>query len=407
MSALTFHSNNDFSGRTLRMAYIGLANKYRPRSLNEIVGQDFLVKTLSASIALEKVASALLFSGSYGTGKTTAARAMALSINCSDLESSQPCMQCTSCSAVLRNSHPDILEIDAASNTSVEDVRVIIDSVSYRPILSRYKIYIIDEVHMLSQSAFNALLKILEEPPEHIKFFLATTELQKIPSTIISRCQHFRLSRLSKEIISARIKKIAELEKINITEDAIDFISEKSEGSLRDGISILEQSALQQDEEIITLQLLRSKMGLVDITEMTSLLESITSGDCRAAIDTFNTFYQKGYDPLTILEDLIKLINRRIHTSLNSKDETQISFLSRLAKCVLSSMEEIKAFNNNHDVIELSIVRMSYLADLPSPTEIAEIFSRKSAPQSIQEKHDSSELTDYVLKEFKGSKLLD
>ncbi|KYH12545.1 DNA polymerase III subunit gamma/tau [Neorickettsia sp. 179522] len=396
------------------MGYIGLANKYRPRLLNEIVGQDFLVKCLSASIAKDEVAGAILLSGPYGTGKTTTARAVTLSLLCLNRTDVLPCLKCDSCLSVMNGSHPDVLEIDAASNTGVEDVRMLIEGALYKPLLSQCKSYIVDEVHMLSQSAFNALLKLLEEPPQYVKFFLATTELQKIPATIISRCQHYRLSRLSMSIITERLAQVAEKEQIGITQDAVKFIAEKSDGSLRDALSLLEQVALHPSEEKITIHVLRNKMGLADLSEVNSLLDSIIAGNCKTSLDKLNDMYSRGHEVLTIFMELLALINQKIQDKLTAKDDSQSSFFCRLAQCMLSSIEEVKSFNCDHNVAELAVIRMSYMADLPSPGEIIKIFSNETcttAPtdSGISKSSDAnpSELVSYILKEFDSSKLLD
>ncbi|WP_448605934.1 DNA polymerase III subunit gamma/tau [Neorickettsia risticii] len=398
----------------VRMGYIGLANKYRPRLLNEIVGQDFLVKCLSASIARDEVAGAVLLSGPYGTGKTTTARAVTLSLLCSNRMDVLPCLKCDSCLSVLNGSHPDVLEIDAASNTGVEDVRMLIEGALYKPLLSKYKSYIIDEVHMLSQSAFNALLKLLEEPPQHVKFFLATTELQKIPATIISRCQHYRLSRLSRFVITERLTQVAEREQIEIAQDAIKFIAEKADGSLRDALSLLEQVTLHPSEGKITVDVLRNKMGLADLSEVYMLLDSIIAGDCKTSLGKLNDLYSKGHEMLTIFMELVALINEKIQDKLTARGDSKSGFFCRLAQCMLSSIEEIKSFNCDHNVAELAVIRMSYIADLPSPGEIIKIFSNEvcTTPPSNSEisknsSTNSAELTNYILKEFGGSELLD
>ncbi|QHD65215.1 DNA polymerase III subunit gamma/tau [Neorickettsia findlayensis] len=396
------------------MGYIGLANKYRPRLLNEIVGQDFLVKCLSASIAKDEVAGAILLSGPYGTGKTTTARAVTLSLLCLNRIDVLPCLKCDSCVSVMNGSHPDVLEIDAASNTGVEDIRMLVEGALYKPLLSKCKSYIVDEVHMLSQSAFNALLKLLEEPPQYVKFFLATTELQKIPATIISRCQHYRLSRLSMSIITERLTQVAEKEQIGITQDAVKFIAEKSDGSLRDALSLLEQVALHPSEEKITIHVLRNKMGLADLSEINSLLDSIIAGNCKTSLDKLNDMYSRGHEVLTIFMELLALTNQKIQDKLTAKDDSRSSFFCRLAQCMLSSIEEVKSFNCDYNVAELAVIRMSYMADLPSPGEIVKIFSNEtcttaSTDSGISKSNDAnpSELIGYILKEFDGSKLLD
>lgn len=393
------------------MTYIGLANKYRPRLLTEILGQDFLIKGLSASIEANSVAGAVLLSGSYGTGKTTTARAVSLSLLCLNRTGALPCLKCDSCISALNGSHPDILEIDAASNTGVEDVRILIEGALYKPLISTHKSYIIDEVHMLSQSAFNALLKLLEEPPEHVKFFLATTELQKIPATIISRCQHYRLARLDKTVIAGRVRQIAEKEQIKISKDAIELIGEKSGGSLRDALSVLEQVALHSLDEEITVGFLRKRMGLADLSEMHTLLEHITAGSCTAALKKLNELYYEGYEIFTIFEELIELINHKIQKILALKEDKQLNLLRRLARCMVHSTKEVKLFNNDHNVAELAIIRMAYLSDLPSPGEIIQIFSQESSKTSSATERtsptDNTELTNYVLKEFDDPKIMD
>ena len=263
--------------------YRVLARKYRPQTFKDLIGQDILVRSLINSISQNRIAHAYILTGVRGIGKTTAARLIAMSLNCENRtdETFEPCGKCNSCIDVREDRSLDVIEMDAASKTGVDDIREIIDNIKYKPVSNLYKIFIIDEVHMLSKNAFNALLKTLEEPPSHIKFIFATTEVKKIPITIISRCQRFDLQRIDKEKLTSHLLYICEIEKIEIDNDAIALLVRSADGSMRDGLSLLDQAIVNENGKITAASIILM-LGLADRGNIFDLIEAIFSGNVYA-----------------------------------------------------------------------------------------------------------------------------
>lgn len=289
------------------MAYTALYRKFRPLNFNEMVGQEHITRTLKNQIISNRVGHAYLFNGGRGTGKTSAAKIMARAINCLNPQNGEPCNECEICKAMLTGSLTDVVEMDAASNNSVEDIRAIRDEVNFLPTLAKYRVYIIDEVHMLSTGAFNALLKTLEEPPEHVKFILATTEPQKLPATILSRCQRFDFKRISVEDIIKRLEIICKESNITITNEALRMIAVLSEGALRDAISILERCA-QDEIGTIDEDQIRELVGIPKLTYIRNLVTAILERDVQRAIDEINAIFTEGKDLDNFLWEIIKYI---------------------------------------------------------------------------------------------------
>lgn len=289
------------------MEYTALYRKFRPRRFDEIVGQEHIIKTIKNEIINDRVGHAYLFNGGRGTGKTSAAKILARAVNCLNPKDGEPCNECEICKAALDGSLTDIVEMDAASNNSVEDVRAIRDEVNFLPTLAKYRVYIIDEVHMLSIGAFNALLKTLEEPPAHVKFILATTEPQKLPATILSRCQRFDFKRISVEDIIKRLKVICKESEIQITEEAVKMIATLAEGALRDGISILERCS-QDTEGIIDENKIRDLVGMPRLELIKGLVKSIIDKEPEKAIEITNTIIREGKDLDNLLWEIIKYV---------------------------------------------------------------------------------------------------
>lgn len=290
-----------------KVAYTALYRKFRPLNFSEMVGQEHITKTLKNQIMANRVGHAYLFNGGRGTGKTSAAKIMARAVNCLNPQNGEPCNECEVCKAMLAGSLTDVVEMDAASNNSVEDIRVIRDEVNFLPTLAKYRVYIIDEVHMLSTGAFNALLKTLEEPPEHVKFILATTEPQKLPATILSRCQRFDFKRISVEDIIKRLEIICKESNINITSEAMQMIAVLSEGALRDAISILERCA--QDEcETIDEDQIRELVGIPKLTYIRNLVTQILEKNPEKAIEEINDIIKTGKDLDNFLWEVIKYV---------------------------------------------------------------------------------------------------
>lgn len=318
------------------MSYTSLYRKFRPISFNEMVGQEHITKTLKNQIIANRVGHAYLFSGGRGTGKTTAAKIMARAINClNPKEDGEPCNECEICKAILEGSLTDVVEMDAASNNSVEDVRAIRDEVNFLPTLAKYRVYIIDEVHMLSTGAFNALLKTLEEPPEHVKFILATTEPQKLPATILSRCQRFDFKRITVENIVKRLKIICEESKIKITEEALKMIAVLAEGALRDGISILERCS-QDTEEIIDENKIRDLVGMPRLELIKELVKNMIDKEPERAIEITNTVIREGKDLDNFLWEVIKYVKDTLIYKTTQKLELyskeDIEFIKELSQ---------------------------------------------------------------------------
>ena len=289
------------------MGYTALYRKFRPLNFSEMVGQEHITKTLRNQVIEQRVGHAYLFNGGRGTGKTSAAKILARAVNCLNPKDGEPCNECEICKAILSGSLTDVVEMDAASNNSVEDIRAIRDEVNFLPTRAKYRVYIIDEVHMLSTGAFNALLKTLEEPPEHVKFILATTEPQKLPATILSRCQRFDFKRISTQDIIKRLEIICKESNIQISKEALELIAILSEGAMRDAISILERCAAEQTEEINE-DKVRDLVGIPKITYINKLAKGIINKEPEEAINIVNTILEEGKDIDNFLWELIKYI---------------------------------------------------------------------------------------------------
>lgn len=318
------------------MAYTALYRKYRPLTFHEIVGQDHITKTIRNQIMQDRVGHAYLFSGGRGTGKTSAAKVLSRAINCLNPKDGEPCNECEVCKGILNGSLTDVVEMDAASNNSVEDVRSIREEVNFLPTIAKYRVYIIDEVHMLSTGAFNALLKTLEEPPEHVKFILATTEPQKLPATILSRCQRFDFKRIGEEFIISRLKTICKDSKISITEEALKLIAVLSEGGMRDSISILER-CLQDGENEISEDKVKDLVGIPKLTFVHQITKAILNYDAIEAMNAIENVLNEGKDLNNFLWEIIKY----------HKD---LLMLKTGAKLPLYSTEEIKQMKELEEV---------------------------------------------------------
>ena len=314
------------------MAYTALYRKFRPLNFSEMVGQEHITTTLKNQIINNRVGHAYLFNGGRGTGKTTTAKIMARAVNCLNPINGEPCNKCDICKAIIDGSLTDIVEMDAASNNSVEDIRAIRDEVNFLPTLAKYRVYIIDEVHMLSTGAFNALLKTLEEPPEHVKFILATTEPQKLPATILSRCQRFDFKRISIENIVKRLSIICEDSNIKITNEALRMIAVLSEGALRDAISILERCAQEQTEEIKEEQI-RELVGIPKVTYVRNIVKAILDKNVELAIEQIDTIIIEGKDLDVFLWEIIKYLKDilvyKTTQNLESYSQEEIEFISK------------------------------------------------------------------------------
>ncbi|MFK7751935.1 MAG: DNA polymerase III subunit gamma/tau [Sedimentitalea sp.] len=375
------------------VAYRVLARKYRPETFADLVGQEAMVRTLRNAFEADRIAQAFIMTGIRGTGKTTTARIIAKGMNCigpdgAGTPTTEPCGQCEHCTAIMEGRHVDVLEMDAASRTGVNDIREIIDSVRYRAASARYKIYIIDEVHMLSTSAFNALLKTLEEPPEHVKFIFATTEIRKVPVTVLSRCQRFDLRRIEPEDMIALLEKIAAAEGAQISKDAMALITRAAEGSARDATSLLDQAISHGAGETSADQV-RAMLGLADRGRVLDLIDLILRGDAGGALKELGAQYAEGADPLAVLRDLaevthwvsvVKITPDAAQDPTVSPDERArgiamaealaMRVLSRMWQMLLKALEEVAAAPNAMMAAEMAVIRLTHVADLPSPEEL-------------------------------------
>ncbi|MFW0776541.1 MAG: DNA polymerase III subunit gamma/tau [Rickettsiales bacterium] len=378
------------------MEYRVLARKYRPTNFDDLIGQEVLVKTLSNAIASGRIAHAFLLTGIRGIGKTTTARIIARALNCVGEDGNggatiSPCGVCPNCKMIAEDRHVDVLEMDAASHTGVGDIRELIDTVRYLPTSARYKIYIIDEVHMLSNSAFNALLKTLEEPPPHVKFIFATTEARKIPVTILSRCQRFDLKRIEHERMAEHLANIAAKENINIEADATKLLAVAAEGSVRDGLSLLDQAIARgtEGDAPITAEQIRHMLGAADNTATFALLESLLKGDIAKTLEQVTAQYTSGGDPLLMVQDALSAIHlvTRIKVApevasdvtlsehdrkaaLNLAENISMPVITRLWQMFLKGLGEVRVAPSPISALEMLLVRIAYAAELPTPGDV-------------------------------------
>ena len=388
---------------TTNQSYQVLARKYRPETFADLVGQDAMVRTLKNAFSADRIAQAFIMTGIRGTGKTTTARIIAKGMNCIGPDgqggpTTDPCGVCEHCSAIIEGRHVDVMEMDAASRTGVDDIREIIDSVHYRAASARYKIYIIDEVHMLSTNAFNALLKTLEEPPAHVKFIFATTEIRKVPVTVLSRCQRFDLRRIEPEVMIALMRKIAAAECAEITDDALALITRAAEGSARDATSLLDQ-AISHGAGETTADQVRAMLGLADRGRVLDLFEAIMRGDASAALAELGAQYSDGADPMAIMRDLAEITHwiSVVKITPDAADDPTVSpdertrgatlseqlamrVLTRMWQMSLKALDEVAQAPNSMMAAEMAIIRLTHVADLPSPEELVKKLQNSSPP---------------------------
>ena len=373
-------------------AYRVLARKYRPAVFSQMIGQAALVRTLTNAIDAGRLAHAFMLSGVRGVGKTTTARIIARALNCVGADgrgepTPEPCGVCEHCRAIAEDRHVDVIEMDAASRTGVDDIREIIEGVRYRPSTARYKVYIIDEVHMLSRNAFNALLKTLEEPPEHTKFIFATTEIRKVPVTVLSRCQRFDLRRVEAAELARHLQAIAQQEEAAVDPAALAMIARAADGSVRDGLSLLDQAIAHCGGEVGAADV-RDMLGLADRVRIFDLMDAVMGGNPAAALDQLADQHASGADPAIVVEDLLGLVHwlTRIKVAPATADEPGVpeaertrgkdmagrlamAVLTRAWQMLLKGLNEVRAAPSPLHAAEMVLVRLAYAADLPTPGE--------------------------------------
>ncbi len=381
--------------------YVVLARKYRPQSFDDLLGQDALVQTLTNAIKNNRLHHAYILTGIRGVGKTTTARLIAKALNCTGLDGNggptiHPCGVCENCKAIAADRHIDVLELDAASRTGVDDMREILDGVRYKPTNARYKIYIIDEVHMLSKSAFNALLKTLEEPPAHVKFIFATTEIRKVPITVLSRCQRFDLQRLTIDDLMKLFNKIVAAENLKADDEALHMIAKAADGSARDGLSLLDQ-AISLGGGIVKADVVKEMIGLADISRTFELFSDLLKGDTKQVIVNLQDQYRNGANPLSLLKDLIALTHLLAKTKLvpnfindasvseaerefcsKAGETVSIAVLSKIWQMLIKGLNEIQSAPVQIDALEMILIRVAYSASLPTPYELLNDVKKNS-----------------------------
>ncbi len=405
--------------------YQVLARKYRPETFSDLIGQEAMVRTLKNAFDADRIAQAFMMTGIRGVGKTTTARIIAKGMNCIGLEgdtgpTTSPCGQCEHCVAISEGRHVDVLEMDAASRTGVDDIREIIDSVQYRAASARFKIYIIDEVHMLSNNAFNALLKTLEEPPEHVKFIFATTEIRKVPVTVLSRCQRFDLRRIEPEEMIKMLQNLAKLENASISNEALALITRASEGSARDAQSLLDQ-AISHGAGKTSVDQVREMLGLADRGRVLDLFEFIMRGQAKEALNELGSQYSDGADPIGIIRDLAEVTHwvSVIKITPDAADDPTVSpdektrgqafsqslsmrILTRTWQLLLKALEEIASAPNPMMAAEMAVIRITHVSDLPSPEELVKkLTSTNSDSEGVKKRNSGGSVSNTTSSNFK------
>jgi DNA polymerase III subunit gamma/tau len=383
--------------------YRVLARKYRPSSFDDLIGQEAMVRTVSNAFETGRIPQAWILTGVRGVGKTTTARILARALNYElpDGSVKGPTIQLPAlglhCQAIMESRHMDVLEMDAASHTGVDDVRQINDSVRYAPASARYKVYIIDEVHMLSTAAFNAFLKTLEEPPEHAKFVFATTEIRKVPVTVLSRCQRFDLRRVEADVLMNHLSSIAAKERVEVEPEALGIIARAAEGSVRDSLSLFDQ-AIAHAAGTVRADEVRQMLGLADRTRVIDLFDSLARGDIAAAFTEFRAQYDVGADPVVVLSDLAEFVNFVTRVKIVPATADNVAFgetervrarefatklsmrvLSRMWQMLLKGITEVQTATRPAAAAEMVLVRIAYVADLPTPDEALRMLEQNGA----------------------------
>ena len=406
--------------------YQVLARKYRPQKFSELVGQPALVQTLSNEIKNDKIHHAFILTGIRGIGKTTTARLIAKSLNCSSFDKAtiDACCECEHCKAIANSSDQDVIEFDAASHTGVDDIRQIIESTAYGPVNSRYKIFIIDEVHMLSKSAFNALLKTLEEPPAYIKFIFATTEIRKVPITILSRCQRFDLRRLTFDEIKNHLADICKKEGYDAEDGALSILASFAEGSVRDSLSLLDRALSHNNyEKLLTEKSVAEMLGLSSKKNIYDLFISMLEGDSQKALNQFNEIYSYSLDINALMQDLlninhniimaktlngfldtIHLPSDQIEIIKNISQKLNLSSLMRVWKLLLNGENELRSNFDAKKIMDMIIVNICFASRLPS---LSDIIKQENTPEEkIEEVKQEENLINDITNMFSDAKVL-
>ncbi|WP_022729475.1 DNA polymerase III subunit gamma/tau [Fodinicurvata sediminis] len=379
--------------------YLVLARKYRPQSFADMIGQDALVRTLKNAIETDRLPHAVVLTGVRGVGKTTTARIIAKAINYTGPDGTAgPTVgstdDCEACRAIAEDRHPDVMEMDAASRTGVDDIRELIEGVRYRPVSARYKVYIIDEVHMLSKNAFNALLKTLEEPPPHVMFIFATTEIRKVPVTVLSRCMRFDLRRVEQPVLAEHFANLCARENVEAEEEALQMIARAADGSVRDGLSLLDQ-AIALGETRVETATVKQMLGLTDRAQIYDLYEATLKGDVATALEQLGSLYNAGGDPVVVLQDMLELTHTltRVKVVPDTADagltenerlrgremagNLGVPVLTRVWQMLLKGISETQQAASPLQAAEMVLIRLAYAADLPAPADLVRRLSQQ------------------------------
>ena len=405
----------DAAGASPAAPYVVLARKYRPQTFDDLIGQDAMVQTLSNAFQSGRIAQGYMLTGVRGVGKTTTARILARALNyeTDDVTAATISMPTLGrhCAEIMESRHPDVLEMDAASNTGVDNVRELIESARYKPLTARNKIYIIDEVHMLSKGAFNALLKTLEEPPEHVRFIFATTEIRKVPVTVLSRCQRFDLRRVDVPTLATHLTSIAKEEGAKPEPDAVGLIARAAEGSVRDALSILDQ-AIAMGSGAVSEADVRAMLGLADRGRIFDVLDDLFAGNAAAALKAIDGLYSDGADPVQITADLAEAVHVAARTKAlgaetasealsaeerrraqNLADQISVPVLARTWQMLIKGLDDVRRAPNPISAVEMVIIRLSYVADLPSPEDLIKTLEGHGVPsvRGSQKREDAGQ----------------
>src|SRR4051812_45532231 len=392
---------NDTMSGASSSGYRVLARKYRPQTFDHLIGQAAMVRTLANAFATRRIAQAYILTGVRGIGKTTTARLIARALNYPGGPALDMPEMTPDCAAILESRHMDVQEMDAASRTGVDDVREIIEGVRYAPVAARYKVYIIDEVHMLSKQAFNGLLKTLEEPPPHVKFVFATTEIRKVPVTVLSRCQRFDLRRIDSAELAAYLATLAEKEKVKIEEGALALIARAAEGSARDSLSLLDQAIAHGEGELITADTVRLMLGLADRGRVLDIFEKLMAGKIAEALTDLQGLYDAGADPLAVMQDLLETTHflTRVKVAPAAQGffdggsgeakraadlaaKLSVASLTRAWQILIKGLFEVRDATRPISACEMALIRLAYAAELP-PTDklVKDLLDNPSAPR--------------------------
>ena len=397
-------TKSDAAGTSAATPYVVLARKYRPQTFDDLIGQGAMVQTLSNAFQSGRIAQGYMLTGVRGVGKTTTARILARALNYETDDVSAPTITMPElgrhCAEIMESRHPDVLEMDAASNTGVDNIRELIESARYKPLTARNKIYIIDEVHMLSKGAFNALLKTLEEPPEHVRFIFATTEIRKVPVTVLSRCQRFDLRRVDVPALTGHLTGIAKKEGAKPDSDAVALIARAAEGSVRDALSILDQ-AIAMGSGTVKEGDVRAMLGLADRGRIFDVLDELFAGNAGAALTAVDGLYGDGADPVQITADLAEAVHvaarakalgvETASESLSAEERRRVQMLAdtlavpvlaRAWQMLIKGLEDVRRAPNQMSAVEMVLIRLAYVADLPSPEDLIKTLEGQSVPRA-------------------------